>query len=117
MAKRPSFSDAFRPIPTRRTSARVTAAPKIRPRKPRSLRRALKDGIGGLKRERQRSDTRTFIQRSRDVSSEQKAMWHNVTGAGKSHVVREFFGLSDDEQNAAKAALEKAIEQRVRAHR
>lgn len=57
--------------------------------------------------------TGTFIQRSRAESSEQKAIWHNVTGAGRSHVRREFFGLTEQEQESAKATLERAIAQRL----
>jgi hypothetical protein len=55
----------------------------------------------------------TFVQRSRNESSEQKAIWHNVTGAGRSHVRREFFDLTDDERQAAKDALEGLIDQRL----
>jgi hypothetical protein len=39
----------------------------------------------------------TFIQRSRAVSSEQKAIYHNVLGAGGRGVIREFFGVSESE--------------------
>lgn len=56
-----------------------------------------------------------FIQRSRGESSEQKAIWHNVTGAGRSHVVREFFGLTDEEQETAKTTLEDVLERRIQA--
>lgn len=56
----------------------------------------------------------TFIQRSRSESSEQKAMWHNVQGAGRSHVRREFFDLTDDEADACREQLAKAIDQRIR---
>jgi len=47
----------------------------------------------------------TFIQRSRRESSEQKAIFHQVTGAGRSHVFRQFFGLTPEEQEHAKQAL------------
>lgn len=59
----------------------------------------------------------TFIQRSRSESSEQKAIWHNVQGAGRSHVRREFFGLTDEEANECRDQLAKAIDQRVRSAR
>lgn len=36
----------------------------------------------------------TFIQRSREKSSEEKAFYHQIAGAGKSHVLRQFFDLS-----------------------
>lgn len=50
----------------------------------------------------------TLIQRSRAVPGADKAFFHNVTGAGKSHVKREFFGLTDGERNT--------IRDRVQAH-
>ncbi len=40
---------------------------------------------------------KTLIQQSRDVSAEQKAIYHQVAGAGKSKVKREFFDLSDSD--------------------
>ena len=40
----------------------------------------------------------TPIQRSRRVSPAAKAMFHQVTGAGKSKVKRKFFGLSREER-------------------
>lgn len=40
----------------------------------------------------------TFIQRSRAVPGADKALFHNVTGAGRSHVIRKFFGLTSDEK-------------------
>lgn len=42
----------------------------------------------------------TFIQRSRAMSSEEKAMYHNVAGAGKSRVTRVFFELDDADIDA-----------------
>jgi hypothetical protein len=36
----------------------------------------------------------TINQRSRNVRAIDKAIFHNITGAGKSHVLRKFFGLS-----------------------
>jgi phage gpG-like protein len=50
----------------------------------------------------------TLIQRSRSVAGADKALFHNVTGAGKSHVKRKFFGLTPDERNT--------IRDRVQAH-
>jgi hypothetical protein len=41
----------------------------------------------------------TFIQASRGVSSEQKAIYHHVAGAGRSRVVRSFFDLTDADEN------------------
>ena len=59
----------------------------------------------------------TFIQRSRNESSEQKAIFHNVTGAGRSHVIREFFALGDDDKDVAHAMLQAALDRRVAAGR
>lgn len=56
----------------------------------------------------------TFIQRSRSESSEQKAMFHQVTGAGRSHVLRQFFGLTTEEQQVTRTRLEAAITARLR---
>lgn len=50
----------------------------------------------------------TFIQRSRGLGAADKAFFHHVAGAGKSHVVRRFFDL-----NAKELAV---IEARVRRH-
>jgi hypothetical protein len=50
----------------------------------------------------------TFIQRSRSVAGADKALFHNVTGAGRSHVIRKFFGLTPDEKTL--------IRDRVQAH-
>ncbi len=40
----------------------------------------------------------TLIQRSRSKGAEEKALYHNVTGAGKSKVTRKFLGLTEQEQ-------------------
>jgi hypothetical protein len=40
----------------------------------------------------------TFIQRSRSVSGADKAFWHNIAGAGRARVIREFFALSDADE-------------------
>jgi hypothetical protein len=55
----------------------------------------------------------TFIHQSRAISSEQKAIWHNVTGAGKSGVTRKFLGLTDQDQIDLRDGLEKLIEARI----
>jgi hypothetical protein len=43
---------------------------------------------------------KTPNQRSRDKRPSEKAMFHQITGAGKSHIKREFFGLSDADEQA-----------------
>lgn len=44
--------------------------------------------------------TATFIQRSRAVPASDKALYHNVEGAGKRRVIREFFALGPDDEDA-----------------
>lgn len=51
----------------------------------------------------------TFIQRSREKSPEEKALYHQVAGAGKSRVKREFFDLSDSDVSEIVARMETAI--------
>lgn len=41
----------------------------------------------------------TLIQRSRSVSAEEKAIYHNVTGVGRSGVRRPFMDLNDEDQD------------------
>jgi hypothetical protein len=55
----------------------------------------------------------TFIQRSRGVSSEEKAMYHNVTGAGTSHVRRVFFDLSPEDAALCQTTLHDALVTRM----
>ncbi len=43
----------------------------------------------------------TFIQRSRSISGADKAFWHNETGAGKNRTKREFFDVSDQDEDWA----------------
>ena len=70
----------------------------------------------GLEKERKRSTRRrrtmsrgTFISQSRSVSSEQKAMFHNVLGAGRKGVIRKFFDLNLSDQVALRDGLEKLV--------
>lgn len=49
----------------------------------------------------------TFIQRSRQESSEQKAIYHNITGAGRRGVKREFLDLGPEDQQQLGVQLEK----------
>lgn len=55
----------------------------------------------------------TLIQQSRRVPAELKALYHNVLGAGKSRVKREFVGLSDDDEKAILARLEQGIDRKI----
>lgn len=42
----------------------------------------------------------TLIQRSREVSPAEKASFHNIEGAGKRGVLREFFGIAPSDEGA-----------------
>lgn len=59
----------------------------------------------------------TFIQRSRSVSSEQKAMYHHLLGAGRSRVTRPFFDLNDADQQTLGDKLEDAVALRTGARK
>lgn len=56
----------------------------------------------------------TFIQRSRAVAGADKALFHNVTGAGKSKVKRQFFGLTSEERATIVDRLQRHISVVVR---
>ena len=61
-----------------------------------------------------RRPKQTFIQRSRSKGAEEKAIYHNIAGAGKGRVLRKFFELNDDDVNAiidiVEAGIQKAID-------
>jgi hypothetical protein len=57
----------------------------------------------------------TFIQRSRQMPSEEKAMYHNVLGAGRSGVIREFFNVNDTESLALRDGLSTLVAARLKA--
>lgn len=52
----------------------------------------------------------TLIQRSRALGAEEKAIFHNITGAGKSHVLREFMELNADDEDALTQIVEDGID-------
>lgn len=56
----------------------------------------------------------TFIQQSRAVPASEKAAFHQITGAGKSHVKREFFGLSPADEQAIVDRIDQYLAQAVR---
>lgn len=56
----------------------------------------------------------TFIAQSRAVSSEQKAMFHNILGAGRAGTLRKFFDLNLSDQIALRDGLEKLVGARLR---
>jgi hypothetical protein len=53
----------------------------------------------------------TFIQRSRALGAEEKALYHQVAGAGKSHVRRRFFEMSESDMDLICQRVEQGIEQ------
>lgn len=55
----------------------------------------------------------TFIQRSRSESAEQKAIWHNVSGAGPRGILRKFFDLNDSDKQACSDGLTRLLAARV----
>lgn len=56
----------------------------------------------------------TPIQRSRAKGAAQKALFHEVTGAGKSNVKRQFFGLSDADEQWLEQELDQCIDLNIR---
>lgn len=52
----------------------------------------------------------TLIQRSRAVSAEEKATFHNLTGAGRSHVIRRFMDLNEDDIDVLTHTVEDGID-------
>jgi hypothetical protein len=56
----------------------------------------------------------TLIQRSRSVSSEEKAIYHNVTGAGRSGMKRAFLDLSEADKNLCIETLDRMMDERLR---
>jgi hypothetical protein len=66
------------------------------------------------KRSRGRAVTgATFVGRSRSVSSEQKAIFHNVLGAGRRGVMRRFLGMGEARTEAARETLERLVDARL----
>jgi hypothetical protein len=59
---------------------------------------------------RRQASAGTFIQRSRSIGAAEKAEWHQLDGAGRSHVVRRFFDLSDADVSAITERLNTALD-------
>jgi hypothetical protein len=55
----------------------------------------------------------TLIQRSRRVPPAEKATFHQITGAGRRKVIREFFGVSRQDEDAIHQRLDDAISRNV----
>jgi len=59
----------------------------------------------------------TLIQQSRRVSSAQKAQYHEIDGAGRSHVKRPFFALNDADDAAIYKRLSDGVDELMRRSR
>lgn len=55
----------------------------------------------------------TFIQRSRQVAPEQKALYHDELGAGRSRVKRPFFQLDRNDEQVLVEEIAKRLEARL----
>lgn len=55
----------------------------------------------------------TLIQQSRAIPPGQKALWHHVSGAGKSRVKREFFDLNAEDLDVLAAEMGRRVTQRL----
>ena len=64
-----------------------------------------------------RGGAQTLIQRSRRVGSAQKASYHELEGAGRSHVRRPFFDLSDEDISAVLRRMEEGVERLLKESR
>ena len=63
---------------------------------------------------RTRGTSDTFIQRSSSVRAIQKAIYHDVEGAGRSRVLRPFFRLTARAEAWIAREIETRIDQRLR---
>ena len=55
----------------------------------------------------------TLIQRSRRVPPSEKAAFHQVVGAGRSRVKREFFGVSPQDEEAIRLFADERVNRNV----
>lgn len=58
--------------------------------------------------------SKTFIQRSRALSPAEKAAFHQIDGAGKSHVKRPFFELDSADENAIVDRIQGGLDKALR---
>jgi hypothetical protein len=56
----------------------------------------------------------TLIQQSRGISSQQKAQWHEIDGAGRSHVKRPFFGLNAKDEDAVVDRISQGLDEALK---
>lgn len=55
-----------------------------------------------------------MIQRSRRIAPSEKAAFHQVSGSGRAHVRRQFFGLSPSDESAIVDRLEADLTRRLK---
>lgn len=67
--------------------------------------------MGAMARPRRRGPT--LIQRSRSISSREKARFHHEDGAGRSKVRRPFFALNADDEAAIVARLDAGLSRAI----
>ena len=53
----------------------------------------------------------TFIQQSRSVGPADKAYYHNEAGVGNARIVREFFGLSEEDEDDVVALIDRYFDE------
>lgn len=71
-------------------------------------------GRRSTSKRRARGTGPTMIQRSRSVSPTEKAAFHQIEGAGKRHVKREFFGLTTADEQAIVDRVEQALDEAIK---
>lgn len=59
----------------------------------------------------------TFIQQSRRISSAEKARYHEIDGAGRSHVRRPFFDLNEADEAAIFARAQQGVDRLLKESR
>jgi hypothetical protein len=64
-----------------------------------------------------RGSAQTLIQQSRRIGSAQKAQYHEIEGAGRSHIRRPFFELNDDDISQVLFRLEIGVERLLKESR
>ncbi len=60
-----------------------------------------------------RTSRPTMIQESRRKSPEEKALYHQELGAGKSHVKRPFLGLTADDERDIVSLIERGMDRKI----
>lgn len=62
---------------------------------------------------KRRSNRPTMIQESRRKSPEEKALYHQELGAGKSHVKRPFLNLTADDERDIVTLIERGMDRKI----